>query len=138
MVTYSQNFLSITGHAPLYAFLVGLCLLFAPAVFAQSNLPPSSDGKYEAVRVGSGDDVHFQVKEVKTGRVVLTTYAQYPGNKVKAGVFSPDAKEFAAAYHYGHDGNYTWIGIWSLETGKLLRTKKEKDFLRELSPVFKQ
>ncbi|MFO1432472.1 MAG: hypothetical protein U1F76_20415 [Candidatus Competibacteraceae bacterium] len=105
MVTSSKNSWFITMHMSLHYLFVGVFLLFTPPVFAQSDPPPSPDGKYEAVRVGSADDMHFQVKEVKTGHVVLTTHAEYPNpNNVKAGLFSSDSKEFAAAYHYSHEG----------------------------------
>ena len=43
--------------------------------------------------------------------------------------FSPDSKKFAAAYHYGHAGNYTWIGIWDITNGKLINTTKKEGFI---------
>ena len=33
--------------------------------------------------------------------------------------FSADSTVFAAAYHYSHDGLYTWIGYWSTSGGEL-------------------
>lgn len=97
----------------------------------------SPDGKYEASIEASESGLHYVVKDISTGRVALTTYAQYPtANDVKVGLFSPDSKQFAAAYHYGHAGNYTWIGIWSVETGKLLRKEQKPDWVYDLSGVF--
>ena len=134
-----------TRHSSVWAltgqrlWLVGLCLLVACAVFAQSGGLRSPDGKYQAIQVGAGSDRHYQIKEVETDRVVLTTQAQYrTPNDVKAGLFSADGKEFAAAYHYGHEGSYTWIGIWSLETGQLVRTERKSGWTRDLASVFKK
>lgn len=119
--------------------LVGLALLFAGSVWAQSGALLSPDKKYQAIQVGSGDDVHYQVKEVDTERVVLTTTAQYrTPNDVKAGLFSLDSKEFAAGYHYGHEGKYTWLGIWNLETGQRVRTERKSGWTRDLASVFKK
>jgi hypothetical protein len=90
--------------------------------------------------VGASGDVHYQVKEVATDRIILTTTAQYPTpNDVKTGQFSPDSKEFAAAYHYSHTGKHTWIGIYSLETGQHVRTEqKNGEWTSDLSWVFKK
>ena len=119
--------------------LVGICLLVACAVFAQSGGLRSPDGKYQAMQVGAGSDRHYQVKEVGTDRVVLTTQAQYrTPNDVKAGLFGAEGKEFAAAYHYGHEGSYTWIGIWSLETGQLVRTERKSGWTTDMASVFKK
>jgi hypothetical protein len=92
----------------------------------------SPDGRYQALEVGSRPDIHYQITEIATGRVILTTRAQYPTpNDVKAGTFSPDSQEFAAAYHYDHPprGRYTWIGIWSLNSGALIRPKEPPGWL---------
>lgn len=136
MGTRNYSWRSFTGQRLL---LVGVCLLVAVAVLAQSGGLRSPDGKYQAVQVGTGSDRHYQVKEVGTDRVVLTTQAQYrTPNDVKTGLFSPDGKEFAAAYHYGHEGTYTWIGIWSLETGQLARTERKSGWTTDLASVFKK
>ncbi len=101
--------------------LIGSSTRFPYSSFAQTL--KSKDGKYEAKAIPSvkdAKDVHYEVREIPSGRLVLRTFAQYPtANDVKGGGFSTDSKKFAAAYHYGHDGGYTWIGIWSVETGKL-------------------
>ena len=99
--------------------------------------PCSPDGKYKAVRDASGTGVHYQVKEIKTGLIALTTHAQYEtANDVKAGLFSPDSKEIAAAYHYGHEGRYTWVGIWDIEAGNLVNTKRTDDWTTDIYWVF--
>ncbi len=99
--------------------------------------PRSPDGKYEAVRDASGSGVHYQVKQIRTGRIALTTHAQYDSpNDVKAGLFSPDSKEIAAAYHYGHEGKYTWVGIWDIEAGNLVNTKRTDDWTTDIFWVY--
>ena len=102
--------------------------------------PNSPDGRYRAQETdtGTGANVHYQVIEIDTNRVVLTTQAQYTtDNNVKAGGFSSDSKKFAAVYHYGHEGAYTWIGVWSTETGQFLYYKKETGWTTSLAGVFK-
>lgn len=85
----------------------------------------SPDGKYGARRISHQGGVHFQVGEIEGGRVVFITDGQYSTpNDVKAGRFSSDSTKFAAAYHYGHAGNYTWVGIWSLKKEDLIRSKR--------------
>jgi len=112
-------------------------LLTASVLVAQPNQLRSPDGRYEAVLVGSGKDLHYRVGEIATGRIALITRAQYrTPNDVKAGMFSPDSREFAAAYHYGHEGNYTWIGIWDLQTGTLLHTVTKPGWIRDITWVF--
>ena len=102
--------------------------------------PCSPDDKYQAVRVALGNgDEHYQVKEIGTGRIVMTTHAQYETpNVVKAGLFSPDSKKFAAAYHYGHEGNYTWVGIWDIETGNLVDTKRQSGWTTDIYWAFSE
>lgn len=97
------------------------------------RFPVSPDGRYRAEKVCCW---HYQVIEISTGRVVLTTHAQYSGNDVKAGGFSADSKKFAAAYHYGHAGGYTWIGVWSTETGNFLYSKRKSGWTTSLCGVF--
>jgi len=100
----------------------------------------SPDGRYEAVKVGTGADIHYQLKEIDTDRIVLTTHAQYnKPNEVKAGTFSQDSKKFAAAYHYGNIEGYawTWIGIWDIETGSLLRTEPLAGWATNIDLIFR-
>jgi len=97
----------------------------------------SPDKRYEAVKVGVGAEIHYQVKEIETDRIVLTTHAEYSTpNDVKAGTFSPDSKKFAAAYHYGHAGSYTWIGIWDIKTGSLQRTERKPGWTTDIYSIF--
>lgn len=132
MITRRQGLVALAGVLPV---LMAIGLGCALAVWAQDALR-SPDGKYEAVPVGSR---HYQVQELETKRVVCTTSAQYPTpNDVKAGMFSPDAKEFAAAYHYGHKGSYTWIGVWSLANGQRVRAEEKQGWTTDLSSIFKK
>ena len=105
----------------------------------QSETPfRSADGKYEASRVGPKDDLHYEIKDVKSGDVIMKTRAEYPTpNVVKAGAFSPDSKSFAAAYHYSHEGGYTWIGVWKLETRALERGERKPGITTDLHTVFR-
>ena len=69
----------------------------------------SSSNPFTVERVSD----HVRVTENLTGRS-FTTHAQYSSpNDVKDWGFSEDNTRFAAAYHYGHDGGYTWRGVWS-------------------------
>lgn len=97
-------------------------------------LPP-----YAKTLVSTNTGAHCQVTETETGRTILTTWAQYSTpNDVKACQFSPDWGQLAAAYHYGHAGNYTWIGVWNTETGKFLYSRTEAGWTRDLSGVFER
>ena len=101
----------------------------------------SPDERYEVVKVGTGADIHYQLKEIDTDRIVLTTHAQYnKPNEVKAGTFSQDSKKFAAAYHYGNIEGYawTWIGIWDIETGSLLRTEALPGWATNIELIFRE
>lgn len=97
----------------------------------------SPDKRYEATRVKTSTGIHYQLKGVDIGRVVLVTHAKYDTyNDVKAGIFSADSRKFAAAYHYGHKGSCTWIGIWDIETRALLRSVEKPDWIVDISWVF--
>lgn len=92
---------------------------------------------YEATRVGSGNDIHYQLIERETNRKLLVTHAEYTTpNDVKAGVFSQDSTRFAAAYHYGHAGGYTWIGVWDIQTGALIRVEKRPGWTVDIFAIF--
>lgn len=87
----------------------------------------SPDGKYEARKTDTKSGVHYEVKLVDGGDTVLITSAEHPSwNQVVAGRFSADSTEFAAAYHYGHEGKYTWIGVWSLKDGEFVGDVRKK------------
>jgi len=56
---------------------------------------------------------HIKVTENLTGRS-FTSFAQYSTpNNAKDWGFNADKTKFAVAYHYGHNGGYTWRGVWS-------------------------
>ncbi len=138
MITQIKNIFSI-GIKIYMCFTVLLFFLLINSAFSQSLSLTSPDGQYEAKLKSKVKDVHYQIKEIATGRLILTTNAEYSTpNDVKAGKFSPDSKKFAAAYHYGHAGNYTWIGIWDIEAGKFLYSERKSDWIRDISWVFKQ
>jgi hypothetical protein len=87
--------------------------------------------------VNNYSGMHYQVMDIATGNIVLTTWAQYTSrNNVKAGGFSPDSGKFAAAYHYGHQGSYTWIGVWSTQTGQFLYPVSKPGYTRSFDGVF--
>jgi hypothetical protein len=119
---------------------IALLLLFLASLVATCSCPErmeSVNGRYRATKVQDGSDAHYQVTETATGRIVLTTTAQYStANDVKAGGFSADSTMFAAAYHYEHEGRYTWIGVWSTETGEFLYSKKQAKWTTSLGLAF--
>jgi hypothetical protein len=49
---------------------------------------------------------------------------------------SPDSKKIAAAYHYSHEGQYTWVGIWDIESGNLIDTKRRSGWTTDIFWVF--
>ena len=105
---------------------MGLTLFAASCAKQQESLPIlfSPDGRYKAEPVSQNDGLHYQVMENETGRVIFTTKAEFTGNDVKSAKFSPDSKQFAAAYHYGHPSSYTWTGLWSTESGRFIGPQK--------------
>lgn len=104
----------------------------------EPSWPRTPNGKYEAVQVQK-NGTHYQVKEVGTGKLGLITSGQFvTANDVKAGLFSPDSKKIAAAYHYGHEGNYTWVGIWDIETHNLVGTKRISGWTTDIYSVFRE
>jgi hypothetical protein len=112
--------ISISSVRQMSRFLL-FAMLAAWIVVSCSPKMVSPDGLLKAVKVRENGSVHYQVIEISTGRVVFTTHAQADTpNDVKEGVFSEDSKQFAASYHYGHDGTFTWIGVWSTETGDFI------------------
>jgi len=114
--------------------IIGLVLvLFQVACSADL----SRDGRYKATLVRQGGSAHYHVQEIETDRLVLVTRAQYDTpNDAKAGGFSSDSAKFAAAYHYGHDGGYTWIGVWSTQDGEFLYFKVKPGYTTSLFGVF--
>jgi len=99
------------------ALFVG-CVLSSDASAASLRSP---DRAYTANQVRNKMGVHYQVRNVKGRSVVLTTRAQFPSwNTVKAGKYDRASTKFAAAYHYSHDGAYTWVGVWSLSDAEFI------------------
>lgn len=101
----------------------------------------SPNGQYNASAApytGQPTNVHYRIASSDgSNRVYFDTHAQYKTpNDVKAGIFSPDSRLFAAAYHYGHQGNYTWIGIWDVHSGSLVRSETRQGWVRDISRVF--
>ena len=93
---------------------------------------------FAAKLVSTETGTHYQVVDRKSGQLILTTHAEFPtNNDVKAGGFSDDWKKFAAAYHYGGSGSYTWIGVWSTETGKFLYSVTRDNWTTSLAGVFR-
>ena len=122
-------------------FVVSYKLLedFTPTLTSSycTHILETPDSKYKAIKVGGGNNVHYQVMKVDDNSVVFNTMAEYnTQNDVKSATFSSDSKEFAAAYYYGHDGGYTWIGIWNVKTGNRVRNIKRKGWITELCFVF--
>lgn len=94
----------------------------------------SQDGRYEALPVGKHPNIHYEVRDRSTGSRLFTTRAQYrTPNDVKAGAFLFNSKLFAAAYHYGHDGGYTWIGIYDMRRRSRIQTRRRSGWVRDLS-----
>jgi hypothetical protein len=109
-------------------------LPLSPLILAQSDQIFSPNGRYLARKVGIGQDRHYEVIDQTNNNRVLTTRAQYSTpNDVKSGIFSSDSRSFAVTYHYGHQGNYTWLGVWSNESGQLLSGVKTSGWLRIVS-----
>ena len=101
------------------------------------NVFRSPDGRYEADIVGAGGNLHYRIREVATVRIVLTTTGEFTTpNDAKAGLFSPDSKLFAAAYHYGHAGGYTWVGVWNLQSSMRVRAETKPGWTADISFVF--
>jgi len=116
-------------------FIAGASLHATHSVASPSQLE-SPNGRYIAMPITSNGGVHYQVREKSSGRIVLTTHAQFKeGNDVKTGLFSQDSESFAAAYHYGHKGGYTWVGMWTIGTGFLARSEGFPGFITDLSRV---
>ena len=99
--------------------------------------PSSPNGKYRGVPIKIGNSKHYQIKEVGSDGTLMTTKAEFESdNEVKAGLFSPDSKQIAAAYHYSNGGGYTWVGIWEIESGNLINTKRKAGWITDLYWVF--
>ena len=101
-----------------------------PTVPQPHAWPDSPNGRYRAVASG----VNFQVVDLANGTVVFATHDEYrEDNEVQVAAFSADSTVFAAAYHYSHDGLYTWIGYWSTTTGAELPPRRVNQLLYTLA-----
>ncbi|MGB3512778.1 MAG: hypothetical protein WBA93_26895 [Microcoleaceae cyanobacterium] len=116
-----------------------LSIIFVFHALPSFSRPPSSivspNGKYEATLIQIGSKgLHYQIKNRDTGRVIFSTREQRgrTQNDVKAGRFSSDSTQFGAAYHYGHKGRYTWIGVWSVTNGVRRKGKEISGFVRDI------
>ena len=100
----------------------------------------SPDGRFQARLTEPSDYTNsaYEVIEIETGKTILTTHSEYPDrpNDVKAEIFSADSKMFGVAYHYSHAGSYTWVGIWSTETGEFLYGEKIEYWTTNLENVY--
>jgi hypothetical protein len=125
-------------------FLPLAILLLASLACSSTITPPASgispDDRFQAQLTSTSNNINsaYEVIEIKTGNLVLTTYSQYPEsrNNVKAAKFSDDSKKFAVAYHYSHNGDYTWVGVWSTETGEFLYSGEIRGFTTNLNRIF--
>jgi hypothetical protein len=94
----------------------------------------SPDGTKRAAIVQNKKGTHFQIMDVKSTNIWFPTFAQHSSpNDVKAGIFSHDSRQFAAAYHYEHNGKYTWVGVWDVESREFLRESKFPGWIRYLT-----
>jgi hypothetical protein len=120
-------------------------LSLAPRPLAQPSSFVSPDGQYEAALVQMSPRIkHYEVRDAKTRKTsYLTTNAKYSGNDVKAGVFSPDSTQFAAAYHYGpeeprYPKGYTWIGIWDIKRREQVRCIEQPNWVLVDKRIFEK
>lgn len=109
----------------------------------EPSWPSSPDGKYKAVKVMTERGWQYQVTEIKTKRKILITQGEHDTpNDVKAGLFSPDSKRIAAAYQYtasgGTNRNYTWVGIWNIETGDRVDVQTIDGWTENIYSVFRR
>jgi hypothetical protein len=132
-----------------FGAMVFIFASLAPESSAQPGSFISPDEQYVATLVQMGPRIkHYEVRDAKTRKTLyLTTNAKYPGNDVKAAVFSPDSTQIAAAYHYGpeeprYPRGYTWIGIWDIKRREQVSCVEEptwvlvdkRIFQKELGP----
>ena len=110
-----------------------LSSLFSPKPQVLKRKLRSLNGIYEASPIICGSEAHYQVKNIKTGDLFVTISEYRTVNDVKSGIFSSDSHEFAAAYHYSHEGAYTWIGIWDTQTGELIRTIRKPGWIYNIN-----
>lgn len=121
-----------------WTVLKALVLLLILVAFLFSILVKavSPNLRYVAISAGSQPHIYYVVIDIAKLNAVFGTNSKYnTPNDVKAGAFSSDSSMFAAAYHY--DGPYTWIGVWSTETGQFLYSVERQGYTTDLAGVFK-
>lgn len=129
---------AIVGPIIVYYFTVGRSVLPSGEPEVPQEFIKSPDGKYGARRIGKGNDQHYEISDISQGTVLFKTRAAYnTKNDVKLGKFSNDSTEFAALYHYATDGPHTYIPVFSLPGGSLIREITKTGYVREFSGVFK-
>ena len=127
-----------------FAFFFALTILLLVSIACGGSIIPPSpatspDGRFEArlTQTSNNTNSAYEVIEISTGKLILSTFPKYSSlNDVKAAKFSDDSKEFAVAYHYNDGSPYTWVGVWSTETGKFLYEKRIEGFTKNLNGVF--
>lgn len=106
--------------------LAGMAALYLLTAVDCAAVDKSPDGRFEASRVTTDTGIHFQVKEVSTGKVMLTTRARWSTwNDCKAGRFylrNPNELVYGCLYHYGDGNARSYVAAYSVATGKQLRT----------------
>ena len=110
-----------------------------PATIVTHLTEQPAENPFAAKLVSTTTGSHYQVVDIKSGQLILTTHAEFPTyNDAKAGGFSDDWQQFAAAYHYGGSGSYTWIGVWSTQTGQFLYFVTRDNWTTSLAGVFRK
>lgn len=97
----------------------------------------SPNGKFRAEPIGNFPQIDYQVIDISTGEVLFRTESLENGvNDIKFGCFSSDSKKFAAVYFYGHEGTFSWAGIWDLKTGEKIQERRAKGYKWDTSWIF--
>jgi hypothetical protein len=117
----------------LYFLLFLIAVLAVYILFSEEYIVRSPNGDFIALKKGD----NYQVLRTSNLKTVFTTHPEFhTPNDVKAVIFSDDSSMFAAAYHYSDMYGYTWIGVWSTETGEFLYSRKKSFYTTDLSGVF--
>ncbi|KPA15736.1 conserved hypothetical protein, secreted [Candidatus Magnetomorum sp. HK-1] len=123
-----------------FILLIFLFICSCNVESSENSWPFSQDKKYKAIKINK-DGVHYKIINANDNKEMFTTWARYKDpNDVKSGMFSylnnsEKTPVFLAAYHYSHIGDVTFIGVWDIPTGKLIRWVKADGYIRNLSWV---